>query len=37
MPRQNVLDMHFTRIYTLPVQKAERKGRPKEEADEVIR
>ena len=37
MPRQNVLDMHCTRIYTLLVQKAERRGKTKEEADEVIR
>ena len=37
MPRQNVFDMPFTRIYTLLVQKAERKGRTKKEVDEVIR
>ena len=37
MPRQSVFDMPFTKGYTLLVQKAERKGRKKEEVDEVIR
>ena len=37
MPGQNVFDMPFTKIYTLLVLNAERKGRTKEEVNEVIR
>ncbi len=36
MPRQSVFDMPFQKVYPLLVQKAERKGRTKEEADRVI-
>ena len=36
MPRLNVFDMSFEKIYLLLVQKAERKGRTKDEVDEVI-
>ena len=36
MPRQNVFEMKFEKIYNLLVQKAERKGRTKGEVDEVI-
>ena len=37
MPRQIVTQMPFRKIYALLVQKAERKGRTKEEVDRVIR
>lgn len=37
MARQNILDMKVSRIYPLLVQKAESKGRTKQEVDEVIR
>ena len=37
MPRQLVTDMPFGKIYSLLVQKAERKGRSKDEVDQVIR
>ena len=37
MPRQSVFDMPFTKLYTCLVEKAEKKGRTKEEVDEVIR
>ena len=37
MPKQSVFEMPFTKIYTLLVQKAERKGRTKEEVNEVVR
>ena len=37
MPRQSVFDMPVSRVYPLLVQKAERKGRTKEEVDTVIR
>ena len=33
---RNVADMSFARVYPLLVQKAERKGRTKEEVDQVI-
>ena len=36
MPRQSVTDMPFARVYSLLVQKAERKGRTKAEVDEMI-
>ena len=35
MARQSILDMDFDRVYTLLVQKAERKGRTREEVDTV--
>ena len=34
--RQRVFDMPFSRVYPLLVRKAERKGRTKDEVDEVI-
>ncbi len=36
MPRINVFEMKFSRVYPLLVQKAERKGRLKAEVDEII-
>lgn len=36
MPRQSVFEMPFFRIYPMLVQKAEKKGRTKEEVDAVI-
>lgn len=36
MPRLHVFDMTFSSVYPLLVQKAERKGRTKEEVDTVI-
>ena len=36
MPRQTIYDMQFSKVYPLLVQKAERKGRTKEEVDAVI-
>ncbi len=36
MPRQNVFDMKFSKIYPLLVAKAERKGRTREEVDAII-
>lgn len=36
MARQSVMDMKVSRIYSLLLQKAERKGRTKEELDTVI-
>ena len=36
MPGQSVFDMPFLRIYPLLLQKAEKKGRTKEEVDAVI-
>ena len=36
MPRQTVFEMPFQKVYSLLVQKAERKGRTKEEVDQVI-
>ena len=36
MARQSIFDMKVSRIYPLLVQKAERKGRTKQEVDEVI-
>ena len=37
MPRQSVYDMDFTRVYSALVAKAERKGRTREEVDQVIK
>lgn len=37
MEKQKIFAMKFARIYPLYVQKAERKGRTKEEVDQVIR
>jgi len=37
MARQSIFDMKVSKIYPMLVQKAERKGRTKEEVDEVIR
>lgn len=37
MPRQNVFDMDFNKVYAALVAKAEKKGRTKAEIDEVIR
>ena len=37
MPRQSIFDMPVSRVYPLLVQKAEKKGRTKEEVDTVIR
>ena len=36
MPRQSVFDMKFSRVYPMLVAKAERKGRTREEVDEII-
>lgn len=36
MPRQSVFEMPFQKVYSLLVQKAERKSRTKEEVDQVI-
>ena len=36
MPRMNLRTMKFSKVYPLYVQKAERKGRTKEEVDQVI-
>ena len=35
MPRHNIFDMAFSKVYPMLVQKAERKGRTKAEVDEV--
>ena len=35
MPRKSVFDMPFVKVYDCLVQKAERKGRTKEEVDKV--
>ena len=37
MARQSIYDMKVSKVYPLLVQKAERKGRTKEEVDTVIR
>ena len=37
MPRQSIYDMKFADVYPLLVQKAERKGRTRDEVDAVIR
>ena len=36
MPRQSIFEMKVSKVYPLLVQKVERKGRTKEELDEVI-
>ena len=36
MPRVNVFEMPFSRVYPLLVAKAERKGRTRAEVDEII-
>ena len=36
MSRQSIFDMQFLKVYPLLVQKAERKGRTREEVDAVI-
>ena len=36
MPRNSVFAMKFARVYPLYVQKAERKGRTREEVDRII-
>lgn len=36
MARQSVFDMKFSKVYPLLVAKAEKKGRSKEEVDEII-
>lgn len=36
MPRQSIFDMQFSKVYPLLVQKAERKGRTKEDVDAAI-
>ena len=36
MPRMSVFDMKVTKVYPLLVQKAEKKGRSREEVDQVI-
>ena len=36
MPRMNVAEMSFARVYPLLVAKAERKGRTQAEVDEII-
>lgn len=35
MPRQSVFDMKVSKVYPLLVQKAERKGRTRDEVDQV--
>jgi hypothetical protein len=37
MPRMNIARIKFSKVYPMYVQKAERKGRTKEETDELIR
>jgi hypothetical protein len=37
MPRQSIHSMSFARVYPLYVAKAEKKGRTKDEVDEIIR
>ena len=35
MPRMNITEMTFTRVYPLLVAKAEKKGRTRDEVDQV--
>ena len=35
MPRQSIFDMKLNKVYPLLIQKAERKGRTRQEVDEV--
>jgi hypothetical protein len=37
MPRMKIGEIKFSRVYPMYVQKAERKGRTRQEVDEVIR
>ena len=37
MPRMNLAKIKFSKVYPMYVQKAERKGRTREETDELIR
>jgi hypothetical protein len=37
MPRMKIGEIKFSKVYPMYVQKAQRKGRTKEEVDEVIR
>jgi hypothetical protein len=37
MPEDRILSMKFSKVYPLYVQKAERKGRTREEVDRIIR
>ena len=37
MPKHRIFTMEFSKVYPLYVQKAERKGRTKDEVDQVIR
>lgn len=37
MPRKSIYSMSFARVYPLYVAKAEKKGRTKDEVDEIIR
>lgn len=37
MPRVEIPEMKFSKIYALYIQKAERKNRTKEEVDEILR
>jgi len=37
MPRMNLREMKFSKVYPMYVQKAERKGRTRDEVDEIIR
>jgi len=37
MPRMSIGEMKFSKVYPMYVQKAERKGRTKDEVDQIIR
>ena len=37
MPERNMFAIKFSKVYPLYVQKAERKGRTKEEVDQIVR
>ena len=37
MARHNIVEMAFAKVYPMYVQKAERKGRTKEEVDQIVR
>lgn len=37
MPRMNIREMKFSKVYPMYVQKAERKGKTRAEVDEIIR
>jgi hypothetical protein len=36
MPKHNIFNMKFSRVYPMYIQKAERKNRTKEEVDQII-